>query len=310
MSYTLITGAHGFMGRNLIDAWHTTQDLIGIDLPPELWNRASLEPFHNLVPVYHYDLREEQYLSSEHLKYVDTVIHCANTARIQPSWENYDDYYLNNITATHRLFANCQKYGVETFVYFSSSSVYGPSLHPRQNEGDRLEPTNPYAVSKMAAEQALRVQAQRGKTRLIIIRPFTMYGSYMDYGKNGLVIARYLRAWMDQEPLLLDGGGAQTRDFVHASDVVAALELILEHGEHGSVYNIGSGVSVTVKQLADCVSSRQIISPERVGAVSRTCADIGKLRRLGYDPKVHVLDWLTSRIKTLKLEVHNKEETQ
>jgi len=308
MSYTLITGAYGFMGRNLIDAWHTTQDLIGIDLPPELWNRSSLEPFHNLVPVYHYDLREEQYLVSEHLKYVDTVIHCANTARIQPSWEQYDDYYLNNITASHRLFVNCQKYGVKTFVYFSSSSVYGRSLYPRQQESDRLDPTNPYAVSKIAAEQALLVQAQRGTTRLIIVRPFTMYGDYMDYGKNGLVVARYLRAWMDREPLLLDGGGTQTRDFVHAHDAIRALALILEHAQHLDVFNIGSGKSVSIKQLADCVSNRQIISPERVGAVPHTCADISKLRRLGFEPQVDVLEWLTDQVNKLILKtLHNKE---
>jgi len=310
MSYTLITGANGFMGRNLIDAWHVTRDIVGIDLPPALWNHSSLEPFRNIVPIYYYDLREEQYLAIEHLKYVDTVIHCAASTRIQPSWEQYDDYYLNNITASQQLFANCQRYGVKTFVYFSSSSVYGCSLYPRQSEGDRLEPTNPYAISKMAAERALTVQAQRGDTRLIIVRPFTMYGDYMDYGKNGLVIARYLRAWMDQEPLLLDGGGTQTRDFVHASDVVTALDLILEQADHGSIYNVGSGSSVAVKQLADCVSSRQIISPERIGAVSRTCADIDKLRRLGFDPHVDVVDWLTKRIETLKLEIYNKEETQ
>ena len=310
MTKMLITGAYGFMGRNLIRVWHQTHDIMGLDLPPELWQRSSLEPFNNLVPIHHYDLRDEIYLVNNRLQGVDTVIHCANRARIQPSWEHYEDYYNTNITATQRLFALCQKSSVKTFVYFSSSSVYGNSLYARQKEGDRLEPTNPYAVSKLAAEQALRVQASRGNTRLVIVRPFTMYGDYMDYSKNGLVIARYLRAWMDKEPVLLDGGGNQTRDFVHADDVARALELILDNAEHLSVYNIGSGNSVSIKQLADCVSSRQIISPERIGAVSRTCADITKLRFLGFEPQVNVLEWLTNKIETLKLKLYDKEETQ
>ena len=162
----------------------------------------------------------------------------------------------------------------------------------------------------MAAEHALRVQAERGNTRLVIVRPFTMYGKYMNFGKHGLVIARYIRAFMDKEPLLLDGGGVQTRDFVHASDAIQALELVIEHAAHGEVFNIGSGKAVSIKQLADCVSSKQIIGPERLGAVDRTCADITKLESLGYKPQVEVLPWLTDYVEQLKLKSFNNKETE
>ena len=309
MKNILVTGAYGFMGRNLIEAWHERYNVIGTDLPPELWDSVSLESFHKLVPIYHYDLRDETHFLKPHLNKVNVVVHCAARARIQPSWEFYDEYYETNITATHKLFELAQRADVGTFVYFSSSSVYGNSPKDTQSESDKLRPTNPYAVSKMAAEQALRVQAERGNTRLIIVRPFTMYGKYMNYGKNGLVIARYLRAWMDQEPLLLDGGGSQTRDFVHTSDVIQALDLILEHAKHLETFNIGSGQAVSIKQLADCVSPKQILSPERIGAVTRTCADIGKLEQLGYKPQVEVLPWLTEYIEQLKLKTFKHKET-
>ena len=305
MKNILVTGAYGFMGRNLIEAWHERYNVIGTDLPPELWDSVSLESFHKLVPIYHYDLRDETHFIKPHLNKVDTVIHCAARARIPPSWESYEDYYETNITASQKLFELAQQADVNTFVYFSSSSVYGNSSNVKQSETDQLMPTNPYAVSKMAAELALRVQAERGRTRLIIVRPFTMYGKYMNFGKNGLVIARYLRSWMDQEPLLLDGGGLQTRDFVHADDVVQALDLILENAEHKSVYNIGSGKSVTIKQLADCVSSRQIIAPARPGPVQHTCADMTKLSVLGYEPTVDVIAWLTKHMEMLKLKSQN-----
>jgi UDP-glucose 4-epimerase len=85
--------------------------------------------------------------------------------------------------------------------------------------------------------------------------------------------------------------------------------LILEHAEHGSIYNIGSGKSVSIKQLADCVSGRQIISPNRIGAVSRTCADITKLRHLGFESQVDVLEWLTDQVKKLTLKTLHKKET-
>jgi UDP-glucose 4-epimerase len=310
MRKMLITGAYGFMGRNLIRAWHQTHDIMGLDLPPELWTGASFDPFVNLVPIYHYDLQDEIYLVNNRLQGVDTVIHCANRARIQPSWEHYADYYNTNITATQRLFALCQKSGVKTFVYFSSSSVYGNSNKQTQSEDDALVPTNPYAVSKLAAEHALRVQALRGNTRLIVVRPFTMYGDFMNYGPHGLVIAQYLRALRDDKPLMLEGGGTQTRDFVHADDAVRALELILNHAEPGSVYNIGSGRTVAIKQLADCVSTKQIIAPHRIGAVQSTCADIAKLQQLGYAPQVDVVAWLTDRAEQYKLNLFKDKEIQ
>jgi nucleoside-diphosphate-sugar epimerase len=308
MKKILITGAYGFLGRNIAESWNSQHNLVGVDLSPDLWQNVSLEAFHRTIPVYHYDLTCDMHHVSQLLTEVDTVIHCANRARIQPSWSEYHSYYETNITASHNLFELAQRQGVKTFVYVSSSSVYGASTQPVQSESDPLVPTNPYAVSKLAAEHALRVQAQRGSTRLIIVRPFTMYGDYMNFGKNGLVIARFLRAWMDREPLLLDAGGYQTRDFVHVSDAVRAIELILDHADHLSTYNIGSGTAVSVKQLADCVSSQQIISPARIGAVAHTCADISKLAQVGYVPKVSVLPWLTTYLDQLKLKINNNKE--
>jgi len=310
MRKILITGAYGFMGRNLIRSWHQQHDLIGIDLPPELWDGVSYEPFRNLATVYHYDLRDETYLLSYRLKNVDTVIHCANRARIQPSWSHYDDYYKTNLNASQSLFELCQTAGVKTFVYFSSSSVYGASTNSVQSESDVLVPTNPYAVSKLAAEHALRVQAQRGNTRLVIVRPFTMYGEFMNFGPHGLVIAQFIRALRENKPLMLEGGGLQTRDFIHADDVVQALELILTHSESNEIYNIGSGKTVSIKQLADCVSTRQILAPHRVGPVLHTCADITKLKHLGYVPTTDVLSWLTAYIKQHKLNIFTNKETQ
>lgn len=294
MTKILITGANGFFGKNLFEAWYDRYELVGIDLPPELFGsaRTKLNPI-----IYVCDIREDSHLINQHLKGVDIVIHCAARARIEPSWREFKDYYDTNITASQTLFRMCQLQGVKRFIYFSSSSVYGNNGCVPQKESDPLCPTNPYAVSKMAAEAALRVQALQGDTELIIVRPFTMYGDYMSFGTYGLVIAKFIRAYQKGEPLMLDGGGDQTRDFVHVSDAINALELIMNKGGNGEVYNIGSGTVVSVKDLANCVSDRQVITPLRTGAVDTTHADITKLIALGYQPKERVLYWLTDHMK-------------
>jgi UDP-glucose 4-epimerase len=192
--------------------------------------------------------------------------------------------------------------GVKKFIFASSSSVYGNSNTLIQHETDRLCPTNPYAVSKLAAEAALTSVALGGNTELIIIRPFTMYGDYMAFGDDALVIGKFLQAWENEDPLFIHGNGEQSRDFLHAWDACKGIELIIEHGRHGDIFNLGTGESVTIKQLADIVSQKQVLVPDRKGSVERTQADISRLRALGYKPTVRVLDWLTEQVDERKLK--------
>jgi len=302
MKRILITGIDGFVGRNLVDAWMNKYDLIGLDLPPDLF---ATEP-EELVKWHHSinqaDIRENASYYEFLLTDVDVVIHCAARTRINASWQEYDDYYNTNIIGSHRLFEAAQRYGVKKFIYFSSSSVYGNGVDGASKETDRLFPTNPYAVSKAAAEMALTAQTIKGEMELIIVRPFTMYGEHMNYGKYSLAIAKFLRMAQEGKPLMIDGTGVQRRDFVHVSDAVQALELIMEHGRNGDIYNIGTGQTVSVQELADAVSLRQVRVPDRIGAVGVTCADISRLQALGYHPTIKVLDWLTTKVKELKIK--------
>jgi nucleoside-diphosphate-sugar epimerase len=302
MSTILITGINGFFGRNLVDRWMQQHTLIGVDLPADPIF-ASYDPLSWHDQINRCDLREDARDIRLLFNGVDTVIHLASKTRIDPSWENYRDYYDTNVAASQTLFKVAQEEGIKKFIYFSSSSVYGNNGTAVQAEDSPLCPSNPYAVSKLAAEWALRVQALKGNTELIIVRPFTMYGHHMAVGTYSLVVTKFLQAFARDEPLRLAAGGDQRRDFIHADDAIDALELILAQGRNGDVFNIGTGQPVTIKQLADCVSSKRIIMPARVGHVDSTCADITKLRALGFEPKINVLEWLTNHVNDLKLNL-------
>jgi UDP-glucose 4-epimerase len=302
MKRILITGIDGFVGRNLVDAWMNKYDLIGLDLPPDLFTNehTDLVKWHHSINQA--DIRENSSYYEFLLTDVDTVIHCAARTRINSSWVEYEDYYNTNIIGSHRLFEASQRYGVKKFIYFSSSSVYGNGVEGASKETDRLFPTNPYAVSKASAEMALTAQTIKGETELIIVRPFTMYGEHMNYGKYSLAIAKFLRMAQEGKPLMIDGTGEQRRDFIHISDAVQALELIMEQGRNGDIYNIGTGQTASVQELANAVSHRQIKVPDRIGAVEITCADISRLQALGYRPTIKVVEWLTARVKELNIK--------
>lgn len=297
MAKILITGANGFFGRNLVKAWRNSHTLTGVDYASGVnQTREPFDEWHRTI--IHKDLSSG--LMSSQLQEQDIVIHLAAKTRITPSWIEYEEYYHNNITVSQQLFQQCQEQGVKKFIYFSSSSVYGNRFGPMK-ESDQLLPTNPYAVSKVAAEMALLTQAQRGETELIIVRPFTMYGDFMNVGKNSLAISKFIRAAERDEPLIIEGNGQQERDFIHADDAVRALELIMEQGQHKHVYNIGSGSYTSIKAVADAVSSKQVFAPDRIGAVQRTWADITKIRAMGFKPSVDLLGWLKVYLEANKI---------
>jgi nucleoside-diphosphate-sugar epimerase len=290
MAKVFITGVNGFVGRNMVQMLRKRHKISGTDLPSHTAS-DTLEPFdpwHSMIP--HADLTA--LYDPIMLKDQDIVIHCAAITRIDPSWADYGDYYLTNITASQRLFKECQKAGAKKFIYFSSSSVYGNNGQVIQSEDGPLKPSSPYAVSKMAAEAALQVQSLKGDTELIIVRPFTMYGDYMNYGKYSLAIAKFVKAWQNGEPLNLEGGGHQRRDYVHVEDAIRAVDLMIESAVDGDVYNIGTGTNVSIKEIADVISPKQVITPARTGAVESTLANIDRLRRIGYQPTIDILDWL------------------
>lgn len=297
----LITGVLGFLGRNLVRYLEQFDDeLVLTDLPPGLF--ADPLPWTNNWLIYHCDLSDNLEPLDKAMTDVDVVIHLANRARIEPSWNDYENYYSLNVTGSQKLFELAQKKAVKKFIYISSSSVYGNNGNQIQRESDPLCPTNPYAVSKVAAELALKAQSQKGHTDLVIVRPFTMYGDFMDYGPNSLVIAKFITALKKGQPLTIDGSGKQSRDFLHASDAVHGIKLIMENSKNGDIFNLGSGTAVVIQRLADAVSNRQVRVPDRLGPVSVTCADISKLSSLGFKPTVDVVEWLTSVVADLKLD--------
>lgn len=213
----LIIGAAGFFGRNLSYVYKDLHDISCIDLPLDLF--GDKKDFYDEFDVAGIDIQDDLWQVKQRMMDCDVVIHLANKTRISPSWQDYEQYYSMNIGTSQKIYALSQTLGVKKFIYFSSSSVYGNNGWTPNKETDPLNPTSPYAISKMAAEAALTAQHTRlPTTELIIVRPFTMYGPFMETGKYSLVISKFIEAAQNGDPLLLDATGSQTRDFIHVRD--------------------------------------------------------------------------------------------
>lgn len=277
MQRILVTGAVGFVGSILIPKLiQAGYSVTGLDRLPG-----------SDIVLDCADLTVEQLVN------YDSVIHLANTARIEPSWISPSTYFDNNVSKTVDLFLKCQLAGIKRFFYFSSSSVYGNNGTQLQKEGSILVPTSPYAVSKMTAEQTLTLYSQRDTTTsLVIIRPFTMYGSTMAVDTNALAIGKFVRSYVRDDPLVIQGSGNQKRDFLHVDEAAEAMLLLLKYVKFSDVYNLGSGHSVSINNIAEVISNKKRFVPPRPGPDYDTCADITKIQKLGFSPKIQVLEWL------------------
>ena len=156
-------------------------------------------------------------------------------------------------------------------------------------------PTNPYAYSKMYAEQvALNLGAQMG-IETVVGRFFNVLGSRQALGNpyTGVVAMWASTLLAGQAPIVFEDG-EQSRDFVHVSDVASAILRILERGQDGEVYNVGRGERVRILNVAEwlCVAHGgggivpRVTGLKRAGDIRHCYADVSKLRALGWAPKV------------------------
>ena len=119
-------------------------------------------------------------------------------------------------------------------------------------------------------------------------RYFNVYGPRQpETGAYALVLGIFLRRHAEGKTLEIHGGGEQRRDFVHVRDIVSANLAALKSDVHGEVFNVGSGTSISVKELADMISPEQVHTEGRKGDSLATLADISKIKAaLGWSPQV------------------------
>jgi UDP-glucose 4-epimerase len=160
---------------------------------------------------------------------------------------------------------------------------------------------NPYAVTKVAAEDLARMYYTLWGLETVIFRYFNIYGDREPTkGQYAPVVGLFLKQFRDNEVLSIVGDGAQRRDFTHVDDVVQANMLAMESdnpGILGEIFNVGTGKNCSVLELAQMISDNYTFIPSRPGEAKNTLADISKARTLlNYNPTVTIEEWIKQKI--------------
>ena len=224
---------------------------------------------------------------------MDGVFHCAAMSRSGPSQEQIDICTGSNIVGTQNMLLAARDASVKRFIYSGSSTYYG-NRPPPHRESDPPDLLNMYGLTKRVGEQYCLLFDQDFDLPCLVLRYFNVYGPRQpETGAYALVLGIFLRRHADNHVLEIHGDGSQRRDFVHVRDVVTANIAAFQSSLRGETFNVGSGENISVKELADMISPRQIHTPARKGDAAITLADISRIKSmLGWTPQVSFAEGL------------------
>jgi len=258
----LVTGCCGFIGSNFVNHYFKTNSEVEIvNLDAMYYCAAETNIDEDIRNSNRYHLIKGNLCSFDlianilNIYQIDTVIHFAAQSHVQNSFDDALQYTRDNVVGTHTLLEACRKYGkIVRFIHISTDEVYGESMisenEEKKHEGSVLCPTNPYAATKAAAELIAKSYYHSFKMPIIITRGNNVYGPNQYPEK---LVPRFIQQLLEGNQVTIQGDGSNVRALLHVNDVCSALQLVLEKGRIGEIYNIGSDddQEFTVSQVAE-----------------------------------------------------------
>ena len=299
MKKVVVTGGAGFIGSHLTEEL-AVQGYAVVVLDD--FSTASDENIASLRQKENVELAQGSITDLPRLQKlfegVDYVFHQAAMARVPRSIEDPLTVNQVNITGTLNVLLAARDNSVKKVMFASSSSVYGDTSVLPQHEDLMANPLSPYALTKLAGEYYCTIFRQIYGLATVCLRYFNVYGpGQSPHSQYAMVIPAFIDRVARNLPPVIHGDGEQSRDFTFIQDVVHANILAAKSTAEG-IYNIGSGRSITINQLAEKVIKlmqkdlKPIHEKGRLGDVKHALADITRARTFDYEPKWRLEDGL------------------
>jgi len=323
----LVTGGAGFIGSNVAEYLLSRGDDVVIvdemndyyDVNIKEQNLKLLEesfPEEGRLKIYRGDICDQELM--ERIFKVEQpkwVCHMAARAGVRPSIQDPFVYIHSNITGTTQLMELSHRYGVENFVFASSSSVYGGSKSTFFSEEENVDnPVSPYAASKKACELLAYTYHHLYNLNVSGLRFFTVYGprgrpdmapfKFIDRVSRGVEMQQY-------------GDGSSSRDYTYITDIVDGVARAIDRRHKYEVFNLGKGEGTSLKKFINLVQKhvgkKAIIRvlPDQPGDVPYTCADVAKAHQyLGYMSEISFEEGIRRTAEWYKTAYGGKNEIE
>jgi len=291
----LVTGGAGFIGSNFVryaletraDWRVTTLDKLTYAGRRENLHDVMTHPRHQFV---HGDICDAA-LSAPLVERSNVVVHFAAETHVDRSIASAGAFIKTDVEGTFVLLEAARRApGLRRFIQISTDEVYGSVVAGASRETDELKPRNPYSASKAAADRLAYSYWATYHVPVVITRASNNYGPFQFPEK---LIPLFVTNAIDHIPVPLYGDGQNVRDWLHVVDHCRAIDLLIDKGANGEVYNIGGGneianVELTHRILDTLGKPRSLIRPvaDRPGHDRRYSLETTKLRSVGWSPQV------------------------
>jgi dTDP-glucose 4,6-dehydratase len=295
MVEVLVTGGAGFIGSNFIrHALHTHPDWRITNLD-KLTYAGRMETLHDVIdhPRHRFvrgDVADPS-VAAPLVKASEIVVHFAAETHVDRSILEAGEFIRTDVIGTFVLLEAARAAStLRTFVQISTDEVYGSVAAGSSIETDELRPRNPYSASKTGADRLAYSYWATYGVPVVITRASNNYGPYQFPEK---LIPLFITNLLHDVPVPLYGDGQNVRDWMHVTDHCHGIDLVIERGKPGEVYNIGGGNEVRnvdlthmLLRLTDRSDSLVRRVQDRQGHDLRYSLDTTKLRALGWRPRV------------------------
>ncbi len=299
----LITGGSGFIGSHLASHYQGQAEIVILD-NLRSGHRQNLDGLdHTFIQGSVTDRATVDLAMTG----VDVVFHLAAMISVPESMERPRECAEINVLGLLNVLESATAAGVRKVVLASSAAIYGDNPTVPKVETMFPEPKSPYAITKLDGEYYLELFRRECKLDTASLRFFNVFGPRQDpKSAYAAAVPIFIQKAFAGENLTIFGDGEQTRDFVHVTDIVAALAHVAGRTDLHGTYNVGYGDSMTVNDLAARIlrlsgsSSKIVHLPERPGDVKHSRASIDKLLATGFR---HVSSLDQGLVETLRSPV-------
>jgi dTDP-glucose 4,6-dehydratase len=288
----LVTGGAGFIGSHFVRrmlARHRDVRVTVLDKLTYAGNLANLaevagDPRYRFVKG---DIRDPATVEGVAAD-ADLIVNFAAESHVDRSLDQPDAFIQTNLYGTFVLLEAARRHGTSRFLQVSTDEVYGDVPLGSSSEDAPLRPSSPYSASKAGGDLLVRAYHTTYGLPTLITRTTNTFGPYQYTEK---VIPLFVTNALEGLPLPVYGDGQQTREWLHVDDHCEALEIVLERGEPGEIYNVGSGDEVSnldlahqILELAGQPTSLIEHVEDRIGHDRRYSVDSSRVQALGWQP--------------------------
>jgi UDP-glucose 4,6-dehydratase len=316
MNKIVITGGAGFIGSHVAEKMAQEYPEAEIHILDKMTYAADFENISHLLKRGQRCLCVGDLCDFEFClrvtKDADLILHLAAESHVDNSFGNSFLFTQSNTLGTHTLLEATRVNKIPKFIHVSTDEVYGEIRSGFHKETDILNPTNPYAASKAAADMIVNSYIRSFKLPIVSVRANNIYGT-RQYPEK--LIPRFTLLGLTGQKFTVHGDGSHSRRFLAAEDFAEAMLLLIQKGEVGEIYNIGSDSEYTTLQIVELISKDLGVSAstmtefvgDRPFNDCRYAIDCSKVLALGWKQRRPLKNHLSEVIEWYKRNIRRYE---